>query len=115
VLGVCFDAEGFEGEESFFKAGVASAGESSFFLFQWLNLMLICRGVSLLTGSREGLMRLVAGEDDPGDSPVVGGKIAETKRKIAETEELEEIIWECVGEDDCVQVFLSFAADVSSD
>jgi len=33
-------------------------------------------------------MGLVAGEDD-GDSPVVGGK-------IAETEELEEIIWECV-------------------
>ena len=36
VLGVCFDAEGFEGEESFFKAGVVSAGESSFFLF-WLK------------------------------------------------------------------------------
>ena len=36
VLGVCFDAEGFEGEESFFRAGVISAGESSFFLF-WLK------------------------------------------------------------------------------
>jgi hypothetical protein len=34
VLGVsCFVAEGFEGEESFFKAGVVSAGESPFFLF----------------------------------------------------------------------------------
>ena len=40
-------------------------------------------------------MGLVAGEDD-GDSPVVGGK-------IAETEELEEIIWECVGEDGWVR------------
>jgi hypothetical protein len=33
VLCMCFDTEGVEGEESFFKAGVVSAGESSFFLF----------------------------------------------------------------------------------
>ena len=41
-------------------------------------------------------MGLVAGEDD-GDSPVVGGG------KIAGTEELEEIIWECVDGDGWVR------------